>query len=251
MNVFRPSNFRECQAPFPHNLDVDHCLYCYDDGVVDVFLAVSGPGVEQMSAVREFTRGTPQRKHQPDLRPNERAGLTAFVERLRQRYGDDLLRVVLFGSKARGDFDDESDLDLLIVVRMLDGRYRQYWSEIADIAWQVVLEYGVVTSLIVKDQADYARMRRHRLLLARNIERDGIELSRLPPPARASTAMGLISARTGFCVTPGTGRSVSSSAAICWPSLAEASNASRLAGSGMRGQSPRMPSAFSCRYAGA
>jgi len=44
-----------------------------------------------------------------------------------------LLRVVLFGSKARGDFDDESDLDLLIVVRMLDGRYRQYWSEIADI----------------------------------------------------------------------------------------------------------------------
>jgi len=129
-----------------------------------------------MSSVREFKQTHIRRKHQPDLRPNERAGLTAFVERLRQRYGDDLLRVVLFGSKARGDFDAESDLDLLVVVRMTDGRYRQTWSEIADIAWQVELAYGIVTSLIVKDQADYARMRGHRLLLARNIERDGIEL---------------------------------------------------------------------------
>ena len=188
MNGFRHSNFRECQAPFPPNLDVDHWLYfCYDDGAVDVFPAVSGFRVAQMSAVREFMRRTPQRKHQSDLQPNERAGLTAFVERLRQRYGDDLLRVVLFGSKARGDFDDESDLDLLIVVRMLDGRYRQYWSEIADIAWQVELEYGVVTSLIVKDQADYARMRRHRLLLARNIERDGIELWMSPLSAPTLT----------------------------------------------------------------
>ena len=136
-----------------------------------------------MSAIRESKHATLQRKQQPDLRPNERAGLTTFVERLRQRYGDDLLRVVLFGSKARGDFDAESDLDLLVVVRVADGCYRQYWNEIADIAWQVELAYGIVTSLIVKDQADYARMRGHRLLLARNIERDGIELWTTSPNA--------------------------------------------------------------------
>ena len=54
------------------------------------------------------------------LTPNERAGLEAFVDCLRCRYGDDLLRVVLFGSKARGDFDDESDIDLLVVVLILE-----------------------------------------------------------------------------------------------------------------------------------
>jgi predicted nucleotidyltransferase len=43
------------------------------------------------------------------LTANERAGLAALVNRLCQRYGNDLLRVVLFGSKARGDFDDESE----------------------------------------------------------------------------------------------------------------------------------------------
>ena len=51
-------------------------------------------------------------------------------------------------------------------------------------------------------------------------------------------------------VTPGTSASVSSRTAICRPSSAEASRALRLWGRGTRGQSRRMPSAFSARYAG-
>jgi predicted nucleotidyltransferase len=113
------------------------------------------------------------------LAPNERAGLAAFVERLRRRYGDDLIRVRLFGSKARGDFEQESDLDVLIVLRMR-GDYWQYRNEIIDMVWDIELEYGFVTSLVVKDERDYARMMRHGLLLAENIERDGIELWTTP-----------------------------------------------------------------------
>ena len=118
------------------------------------------------------------RRQQLDARltPDERAGLDAFVAHLHQRYGDDLLRVRLFGSKGRGDSHDESDLDLLVVVRMKDGAYRQYWREIVDISAEIELEYGCVTSLIIKSESDYARMRQHQLLLARNIEQDGIDL---------------------------------------------------------------------------
>ena len=127
-----------------------------------------------------------QTKHRPRLRANEKAGLTALVRELRAHYGSDLQRVVLFGSKARGDFDKESDLDLLVVVRMGNGDYRQYWSEIVDIAWRVELAYGIVTSLVIKDVADYDRMREHQLLLARNIEQEGIDLWTLPPSAPTS-----------------------------------------------------------------
>ncbi len=115
------------------------------------------------------------------LTSNERAALTSLVSRLHQRYRDDLLRVVLFGSKARGDFDDESDLDLLIVVRMVDSDYRRYWNEIVRIAWEIEFAYGIVTSLIIKDETTYATMRQHRLLLYRNIEQDGIELWTMQP----------------------------------------------------------------------
>jgi predicted nucleotidyltransferase len=44
----------------------------------------------------------------------------AFVDRLRPRYGGALLPVVLFGSKARWDFDDESDLDVRVAARAKD-----------------------------------------------------------------------------------------------------------------------------------
>jgi predicted nucleotidyltransferase len=139
--------------------------------------------VEATRVTRNTRRKNILSQRLSNLTPHERAGLADFVARLRQRYGADLQRVVLFGSKARGDFDDESDLDLLVVMRMVNGNYRQYWNEIADIAWQVELTHGIVTSLIVKDMADYAAMREHRLLLARNIELDGIELWTKQPSA--------------------------------------------------------------------
>lgn len=110
------------------------------------------------------------------LTSNERAALASLVNRLHQRYGNDLLRVVLFGSKARGDFDEESDLDLLIVVRMSDGDFRQHWHEIVTTTYDLELMYDVVFSFIIKDEPEYMVMCQYNLLLNRNIEQDGIEL---------------------------------------------------------------------------
>lgn len=118
------------------------------------------------------------------LARHERAALGALVRRLHQRYGGDLERVVLFGSKARGDFNSESDLDVLVVVSMRSGEYRRYWNEIVDIACDVELEYNVVISPIIKEAAIYAKMRSQGLLLTRNIEQDGVSLWMTPPNAR-------------------------------------------------------------------
>ena len=117
---------------------------------------------------------------QTRLAGHERAALSALVGRLRQRYGNDLRRVVLFGSKARGDFDNESDLDVLVVISMSTDMYRHYWNDIVDIACDIELKYGVVISLIIKETANYAAMRSQGLLLARNIEQDGIDLWMTP-----------------------------------------------------------------------
>src|SRR5687767_842387 len=62
---------------------------------------------------------------------------------------------------------------------------------------------------------------------------------RLPPPIRVGTPITLSSGRIEPAVTPGTLASVSSRSATCRPSQAEASSASRPAGSGTRGQSCR------------
>jgi predicted nucleotidyltransferase len=98
------------------------------------------------------------------------------VDRLYQKYGDNLLRVVLFGSKARGDFDEESDLDVLVVLHLVGGGYWEHRRQISAIAYELELEYSVVFSLVVMDQLEYAEMRGANLLINRNIQQDGIEL---------------------------------------------------------------------------
>ena len=120
------------------------------------------------------------------LTPNERTGLAAFINRLHQDYGAHLLRVILFGSKARGDFDDQSDLDVVVVVRMSGEDYWQHWRRIVDMAWEVELAYSLVIASIIKNEHDYTKMCEHRSLLARNIERDGIVLWTMSPNAFTS-----------------------------------------------------------------
>ena len=125
-------------------------------------------------------------KRLPHLTPYEQTGLATFINRLYQRYGTNLLRVILFGSKARGDFDAQSDLDVLVVVSLPDNNYWQDWREIVDLAWDVGRTYGLVISSMVKNERDYAEMCAHQLLLARNIERDGIRLWTTLPSAHTS-----------------------------------------------------------------
>jgi predicted nucleotidyltransferase len=101
-------------------------------------------------------------------------------------YGANLLRVILFGSKARGDFHDQSDLDVLVVVRMSGEDYWQHWRRIVDMALEVELAYRMVISSIIKNEHDYTKMYEHRSLLARSIERDGIVLWTMSPNACTS-----------------------------------------------------------------
>jgi predicted nucleotidyltransferase len=50
------------------------------------------------------------------LRPEERRSLERFVDLLRDEFGDDLVSVWLYGSRARGETPhDESDVDLIVV----------------------------------------------------------------------------------------------------------------------------------------
>jgi predicted nucleotidyltransferase len=122
----------------------------------------------------------------PHLTPNERSGLAAFINRLHQDYGANLLRVILFGSKARGDFDDQSALDVVVVVRMSGEDYWQHWRRIVDMAWEVELADRMVISCIIKNEPDYTKMCEHQSLLARSIERDGIVLWTMSPNACTS-----------------------------------------------------------------
>jgi len=119
------------------------------------------------------------------LTNREKVALSEFVARLRERYADDIVLVTLFGSKVRGDFDEESDLDVLVVVKDGDWRLRD---EVALTAFEPMLEYDVVITPLVIDLEHYQWLRRYRAPLYRNIRAEGLDLWMRTPALSLASA---------------------------------------------------------------
>ncbi len=114
------------------------------------------------------------------LTPNERAAIEEYVARICSHFPDRVLAVTLFGSKARGDADVESDIDLLVPV---DAENSEFRSELWRIASDVSLDYNVVLSPRVFGQARWAEVQRIHLPLYRAIVADGVPLTPKHIPA--------------------------------------------------------------------
>ena len=110
------------------------------------------------------------------LGAKEQAALNSLVVQLDQRYGEDLLRVILYGSKARGDSDEESDIDLLVVVRIPESEFWTHRAQLIDLTTTLDLEYGVVLSALLVTAQEFAEMRQANLLFHRNLRNDGVDL---------------------------------------------------------------------------
>jgi len=107
------------------------------------------------------------------LNARERAALAEFIRWLHERYEDEVVLVKLFGSKVRGDFDEESDVDLLMVVEHRDSRL---WDDVVAIETDLMLKYSIIISSLIMGHENYEWHRRHRAPLYRNVEREGIDL---------------------------------------------------------------------------
>ena len=80
----------------------------------------------------------------PFLEPVVKDTLKEFVLRLKEAEGENLLRVVLFGSMARGDFDDESDTDVFVLLHKGDDSKKTY--DIAKIAYDAAYDVCYTSS---------------------------------------------------------------------------------------------------------
>jgi len=76
-----------------------------------------------------------------ELSVEEQKALSQVVRSLRSRFG--AVEVILYGSAARGDLDEESDIDLLVVLPRLDWTMQK---EIIGICFDAELRCGRVIS---------------------------------------------------------------------------------------------------------
>ena len=73
--------------------------------------------------------------------------LTRVRDALRDMYGDNIDRIVLFGSRARGDAREDSDYDVAVFLRTMPNRWDEL-GRLADLRVELIDETGVFFDLL-------------------------------------------------------------------------------------------------------
>ncbi len=92
---------------------------------------------------------------------------------LRERLGQNLIKITVFGSVARGTATPESDIDILLLVRAKDAQVRDIASESA---LDVNLKYDVVIAPVIMTEDQYSNPLFHETLFFKNLEQEGVPL---------------------------------------------------------------------------
>jgi predicted nucleotidyltransferase len=95
--------------------------------------------------------------------------LTQFAAAVRSRFPE--ARIWAFGSRVRGDFTEESDLDVCVVLRALDEAIDE---TIMGIAWEIGFEHDVVISTVTYSEEEFERGPCSASGLVRSIREDGL-----------------------------------------------------------------------------
>ena len=104
-------------------------------------------------------------------RPTDDPVLQRYRAALNALYGDQLERVVLFGSRARGDAHADSDYDVAVFLKSLPDRWEAF-HRLADLRTEFLVETGEFF-----DTKPYAASAyQDRTPLMREIRRDGVEV---------------------------------------------------------------------------
>ncbi len=94
-----------------------------------------------------------------------------FVNLVKKNLKDHIKQIFLFGSRARGDFDETSDYDFLVVVDKKDKHIRE---TVVDACVAMMDKYYELIACIVCDEKEWESKKRFPIGL--NILKEGIEL---------------------------------------------------------------------------
>jgi predicted nucleotidyltransferase len=99
--------------------------------------------------------------------------LKELKQGMQSQLGDRLVKMVVFGSRARGDFDAESDTDIAIIVRELS---RELKYQIFDTVAEIEMKFIIPLSVIVFSENEFERLKKRERRIALDIEKEGIPL---------------------------------------------------------------------------
>ena len=98
--------------------------------------------------------------------------LNKLKRELQELYGDRLVKLILFGSHARGEANPDSDIDLLAVLKSPVSQFQEILN-MSELRVKMLLEQDELVSIIPMSEEDFHT---RNVALLRNIRKEGIEL---------------------------------------------------------------------------
>ena len=102
----------------------------------------------------------------------ERKVIKAFVKELKEKLGNEIITIRIFGSKVRGDFEKDSDIDIFILVK----RKGDVRDEISDIAAEYFFKYNVPLAPVVYSLLEYEKNKELGSFFFEQVEKEGVAL---------------------------------------------------------------------------
>lgn len=107
------------------------------------------------------------------LSATEREALADFLTRAGALLGDELLEARLFGSRARGEGDEESDLDVALIVTR---RGRELRRELHGLTFDGIYHFGIRVEPLVITEEQLRELVRRELSIGAALEQEAIPL---------------------------------------------------------------------------
>lgn len=98
-----------------------------------------------------------------------------YVCEIRKIYGPHLKKVILFGSYARGDFNANSDVDIMILLDISDFDIKSYSQELSYMTYDYNLDNDLDIKPLVKNERHFSKWIVNYPFYA-NIDKEGIVL---------------------------------------------------------------------------
>ena len=86
---------------------------------------------------------------------NAKAALKEYSSRLHKLYPERIEKMILFGSMGRGEYRENSDIDILVIIGNGDNELKD---QITDAAFDIMLKYGVVIEPAIFKSEEWVRL---------------------------------------------------------------------------------------------
>lgn len=78
-----------------------------------------------------------------------------FSRQVRSLLGDSLSKVILYGSCARGDDNENSDVDIMLLTSLTDEEIEKIENSVFDLAFEFQMQYLLDISVVIKNEEQF------------------------------------------------------------------------------------------------